>query len=138
MLENQPPPDLTPTEDEIRDMFGKDHSKRKHATAVVNPHDALDPAIQESNNYVPFSGPGLGAGCNPGAPCYAYNRQDPEMIAMRLWPEDVLGGFIKELTEYFTTWVDKEASLVHLDPFQEHCKPIGASQIRYRKPRPIW
>ncbi len=135
---NTEPPNLTPTEDEIRDMFGKDRSKSNHAAAKINPMDALDPAFLESGCYAPSGGPGIGAGCNVGEPCHTFNREDPEMTALRLWPELVLGGMIKEFKEFFEAWSHPEIIQVPIDLLENQRKPVGDSQIRYRRPRPLY
>jgi len=131
-------PDFRPTEDDIREMFGKDRIKSNHGPAAINPLDALDPAMVESRHYAPSGGPGLGAGCNVGEPRYTLNRQDPIATALRLWPEQVLSPLIVEMERYLEAWGDLWATEPPRDPLEEHRKPVGASQIRYGPARLLY
>ncbi len=131
-------PNFTPTDGQILTMFGKDRTKSNHAPAAVNEMDALDPALEESGNYVPSGGPGLGSGCNAGEPCHTFNRQDPIMTGLRLWPEQVLMPMISEMELYLQVWQDPNIKNKSQDQLKKHRQPIGISPIHFRKARPLW
>ncbi len=131
-------PDLMPTDDDIRKMFGKDRAKSNHAPAKPNPCDAADPALRESGNYAPSGGPGFEVGCNVGAPSLTLNREDRLLCGLRLWPEGVVAPLCAEFRLYLQAFADPQVSEPQIDPLEEHRKPAGPSRIRYRQARPLW